>query len=127
MSLAVSLMAFWLALSGHYTPFLVGADILVCADCVPFALADLHSRYLAGRAVLVGCPKFDDLGFYKEKLTRIIGTAGPKSLTVVRMEVPCCGGIARAVVEARDAAAPDLPVTVDTIGIDGGVISSECV
>jgi len=105
--------------------FLAGADILVCADCVPFALADFHSRYLGGRAVLVGCPKFDDLALYREKLKEIIAAAEPRSLTVVRMEVPCCGGIARAVVEARDAASLDLPVTVATVGINGEVLSSE--
>jgi hypothetical protein len=107
-------------------PFLRGADLLVCADCVPFAVPDFHARYLAGRVVVVGCPKLDDLGHYREKLEQIVAVARPASLTVLRMEVPCCGGIARAVREARDAAAPSLAVEVHTVGI-GGAIHRESV
>jgi len=104
-------------------PFLSGADILVCADCVPFAVPDFHSKYLAGKAVLVACPKLDDLEFYREKLRAIFATAKPNSLTVLKMEVPCCNGIAMAALEARDYAAPEVPVRVETIGIRGG---TEC-
>jgi hypothetical protein len=102
-------------------PFLKGAHILICADCVPFAVADFHGRYLAGRAVLVGCPKLDDLEGYRQKLRHIIAEARPASLTVLRMEVPCCGGLAQAVREARNAAAPELPLSVHVIGIDGAI------
>ena len=102
-------------------PFLKGADIVVCADCVPFAVPDFHARYLDGKAVLVGCPKLDDLEFYKRKLKEIIAEAQPASLTVLRMEVPCCGGLAHAAVQARDAALPEMPLEVHTIGIRGGV------
>ena len=109
-----------------HAPFLSGADVLVCADCVPFAVADFHDRWLAGRAVLVGCPKLDDLDFYREKLRQVVALARPASFTVLRMEVPCCGGIARAVVAARDAEAPGLPVTLCTVGI-GGEIRTESV
>lgn len=108
-----------LTLVPEYAPFLRGADILVCADCVPFALPDFHAGYLKNRAVLVGCPKLDDLGFYREKLLDIFRTTRPASLTVLRMEVPCCGGIARAVVNARDEAVPELPVDIVTVGIGG--------
>jgi len=101
-------------------PFLSGADILICADCVPFAVPDFHSKYLAGKAVLVACPKLDDLEFYREKLRAIFATAKPNSLTVLKMEVPCCSGIAMAALEARDHAAPEVPVRVETIGIRGG-------
>lgn len=101
-------------------PFLRGANILVCADCVPFAVPDFHSRYLHGRVVLVGCPKLDDLEHYRQKLRQILEVAQPASLTVVRMEVPCCAGIANAVIEARDAVMPDLPVVIDTVGIREG-------
>jgi len=104
-----------------FAPFLKGADLLICADCVPFAVADFHSRFLRGRAVLVGCPKLDDLQFYREKLANVLQVAKPKSLTVLRMEVPCCGGIAAAALEARDAVLPELPVEVYTIGIEGGI------
>lgn len=102
-------------------PFLQGADLLICADCVPFAVPDFHQRYLAGRAVVVGCPKLDDLDHYREKLAAIVFHAHPKSLTVLRMEVPCCGGISQAVIEARDVAAPELTVEVHTIGTEGAI------
>jgi len=106
-------------------PYLKNAAIVICADCVPFALAGFHERYLKGRAVLVGCPKLDDLGFYQTKLEAIFREAAPESVTVLRMEVPCCGGIAGAVIEARDKAAPGLPVDVHTIGIQGGILKEE--
>ena len=101
-------------------PFLKGAHLLICADCVPFTVPDFHSRYLEGKALLVGCPKLDNLDFYRHKLAQIFAQADPASLTVLRMEVPCCGGIAEAVVEARDRAVPHLPVEIVTLGIRGG-------
>ncbi len=104
-----------------HAPFLRGADILVCADCVPFALPDFHRRFLKGKAVLVGCPKLDDLAYYEEKLRDIFYEAQPASITVLRMEVPCCGGMARAAVSARNDAAPGLPVEIVTVGISGAV------
>lgn len=106
-------------------PFLKNADILVCADCVPFAVPDFHQRYLAGKAVLVGCPKLDDLPHYFEKLKEIIATATPRSLTVLKMEVPCCNGIAQATVLARNQVAPEVPLEVHTIGIGGGAHSEK--
>jgi hypothetical protein len=102
-------------------PFLFGADLLVCADCVPFALPDFHSRFLAGRVVLVGCPKLDDLELYHQKLIAMLGQCQPKSLTVLKMEVPCCTGIAQAALHALQSVNPDLPVEVYTIGINGDV------
>lgn len=106
-------------------PFLKGADIVVSADCVPFAYPSFHARYLRGRALLVGCPKLDDIEYYAEKLKDIIREAAPRSLTVVRMQVPCCGGIASAVVAARDEVSPEVPVTIETISIEGNVIRVE--
>lgn len=103
-----------------HAPFLKDADILVCADCVPFTVPDFHSRYLAGKALLVGCPKLDDLQYYHEKLKGIIKEATPKKLTVVKMEVPCCTGIAQVTVQARNEVAPNIPVDVITLGIQGG-------
>ena len=102
-------------------PFLEGAEIVVCADCVAYAVPDFHARYLDGRAVLVGCPKLDDLAFYREKLKKIFAEARPAGITVLRMEVPCCAGIAQAAIEARDAAAPDVPTEVHVIGIHGDI------
>ena len=103
-------------------PFLKDADILLCADCVPFAVADFHERFLTGRALLVGCPKLDDLQHYYEKLKVILTEARPKRLTVMKMEVPCCNGIAQIALKARQELAPDLPVDVITIGIDGRTV-----
>jgi len=101
-------------------PFLRGADLLVCADCVPFAMGDLHPRYLAGRVVLVGCPKLDDAAHDRKKLETIFSVAKPKSITVLRMEVPCCGGLASLVAEAKMAAAPETPLSVHVVEIAGG-------
>ncbi|MDP2983598.1 MAG: 4Fe-4S binding protein [Candidatus Latescibacter sp.] len=104
-----------------HAPFLKGADILISADCVPYALPDFHRRFLCDRVVLVGCPKLDDISFYREKLRNIFMAAEPSSITVLRMEVPCCGGIARAVISARDETVPDMPVEIHTVGIRGEV------
>lgn len=102
-------------------PFLRQSHILLCADCVPFAVSDFHSRYLAGRSLLVGCPKLDDLAFYRDKLTAIFGEAQPQSITVLRMEVPCCGGIAQAAVEAARWSGTNAPVEIHTIGVRGDI------
>ncbi|MBN1460594.1 MAG: 4Fe-4S binding protein [Armatimonadetes bacterium] len=106
-------------------PFLQGADILVTADCVPFASNDFHDRYLAGHALLVGCPKFDDAGHYFEKLKQMFVQAGPRSITVLRMQVPCCGGLANLVTRARDEVVPGVPLSVITMGIRGEQVSEE--
>jgi NAD-dependent dihydropyrimidine dehydrogenase PreA subunit len=106
-------------------PFLKGADILVCADCVPFAVPDFHERYLAGKALLVGCPKLDDNDYYEEKLKAIFAEANPRSITVLKMEVPCCTGIAHAAMQARNEAAPGTEIKVHTIAIEGGEMLCE--
>ncbi len=105
-----------------HAPFLLGADILICADCVPFTVPDFHSRYLAGRAVLVGCPKLDNLEFYAEKLKSIFAASMPASVTVLRMEVPCCGGIADIALQARNQISMEIPMEVRTIGIRGETV-----
>jgi len=84
-------------------PYLQGADLLIAADCVPFAYANFHSDLLAGKVVVVGCPKLDDNNFYLEKLTDMFRSAAIKSITVARMLFPCFGCIATA---ARQALAP---------------------
>lgn len=80
--------------------YLKGADLLIAADCTAFAYADFHKEFIKGRVALIGCPKLDDNNYYIEKLTTIFGENAPKSITVVRMEVPCCGGIVSAVKQA---------------------------
>ena len=81
-------------------PFLSGRDLLIVADCAACAYPNLHRRFIAGRAVLLGCPKFDDHDDDLEKLVQIIKEARPTSITVVHMEVPCCFGYSRIVEEA---------------------------
>jgi ferredoxin len=107
-----------------HAPFLAGADLLVCADCVPFAVPDFHARYLAGRAVVVGCPKLDDLAHYHEKLAAIVRTARPRRVTVVRMEVPCCRGLALAAQDAARAGDPPLALEEHVVGVRGGIARS---
>jgi len=101
-------------------PFLAESDLLICADCVPFTVPDFHSRFLTGRSVVVACPKLDNLDLYREKLKEMFAVARPTSITVLRMEVPCCGGIVDAVLKARDASLPHMPVVIHTMDIRGG-------
>jgi ferredoxin len=100
-------------------PFLSGADLLVAADCVPFAFAGFHEDLLAGKALLVGCPKLDDAAHYLEKFTEMFKRSGVKSVTVARMEVPCCGGLVRIVEQAIRDSGRVIPMDTVTIGIDG--------
>jgi len=102
-------------------PWLAGAELLVAADCVPFAYADFHAGLLAGRALVIACPKLDDQRANVEKLTAICARGDLKSITVVRMEVPCCGGIAMAVRQAVQQSGAPLEVRDVVIGIDGGL------
>ncbi len=103
------------------SPWFRGADLLVAADCVPFAYARFHDDLLAGRALVVGCPKLDDLSAYVEKLTRICTANELGSVTVVRMEVPCCGGISMAARRAMEASGKAIPFRDVVIGVDGVV------
>jgi hypothetical protein len=103
-----------------HAPFLKGADLVICADCVPFAIPDFHLRYLAGRAVVVGCPKLDDLEHYFERLGAMLREAKPRRVTVVRMEVPCCRGITQATASA--AAGLGIPVEEHVVGVGGGIV-----
>lgn len=102
-------------------PFLQGADLLLCADCAPFAVPDFHARYLTNRSVAVSCPKLDDLDETIERLAGIIAQARPRRITVLRMEVPCCGGLVMAVRKALEMAAIPVPVEVHVIGVRGGI------
>ena len=90
-------------------PFLRGAEVIIAADCAPVAMPDFHQR-LAGKVVMIACPKFDDPQPYMEKLTRMFAVAGLKKVTVLRMEVPCCTGFVHMVKQARTLAGSDVPV-----------------
>lgn len=99
-------------------PYLQGADVLIAADCTAFAYANLHADFLRGRVTLIGCPKLDGVD-YAEKLAQVFLQNEIRSVTVLRMEVPCCGGLAAAVERALAASGRDIPLTVRIVGIDG--------
>jgi hypothetical protein len=105
-------------------PYLQGADILLVADCVPFAYADFHRRFLKGNPVIIGCPKLDQMDAYAKKLTEILRVARPKSLSVLHMEVPCCSGFTRLAQYALQAAASHVPLTDVTVGIRGEILDT---
>lgn len=102
-------------------PFLEDADLLIAADCAPFAYGDFHKDFLDGKVLVVGCPKLDDNEYYTQKLTEIFRTASIRSVTVVRMEVPCCGGIETGTKRALAASGKNIPCTVVTIGVQGEI------
>ena len=107
-----------------HAPYLQGAKLLITADCVPFAFADFHRRFLAGRAVLVGCPKLDDAWFYRTKLAQIFGQNDIQSIEVVHMEVPCCRGLLKIVGEALADAGKKIPLTITTVGVRGVILET---
>ena len=102
-------------------PFFDGANLLIAADCTAYAYGDFHSRFVRNRVTLIGCPKLDE-GDYAEKLTEIIRSNDIKSVTVVRMEVPCCGGIENAVKRALQASGKFIPWQVVTLSTDGRIL-----
>jgi NAD-dependent dihydropyrimidine dehydrogenase PreA subunit len=108
-----------LHLAPIHAPFFRGARLLVAADCVPFALADFHSRLLDGRVLLIGCPKLDDVDTYVDKLTAIVANNDLASIEVAFMEVPCCFGLVQAVKEAVAASGKRLEVGLTRVGIRG--------
>ena len=108
-------------------PYFKNADLLLVADCVPFAMADFHRRLLSGKSVAIGCPKLDDAGFYVEKLAEIIDVAAPASLTVVHMEVPCCFGLTRIAKQAIARAGASLTFDDITVGVQGDVIKTDTI
>jgi len=104
-------------------PYFQDADLLLVADCVPFALADFHTRFLSDKPLIIGCPKLDDAGFYVEKMTELLKQSSVKSLTVVHMEVPCCSGLNYIASRAVAASGKDIPVKDVTISIQGEVLT----
>ena len=102
-------------------PYLANASLLVAADCTAFACADIHRRFMRNKVTLIGCPKLDE-GDYSEKLGAILAANDIKSVTVLRMEVPCCGGIAAAVKTALQKSGKMIPWQVVTISTDGAIL-----
>lgn len=100
-------------------PYFANADLLLVADCVPFAMGDFHDKFLKGHSIAVGCPKLDDKEFYIDKLASIIEVSNLKSLKVIHMEVPCCSGlteIARQAISKNKIALKFEDVTIDLQG-----------
>lgn len=109
-----------LALAPTQAPFFQDADLLIAADCVPFAYPDFHRKLLRGKSVLIACPKLDNVGPYVEKLTTIFAENDINSITIARMEVPCCGGLERLVSHALELSGrKDIPVYTTVIGVQG--------
>ena len=102
-------------------PYFDGANLLVAADCTAYAYGDFHNRFIRNHITLIGCPKLDE-GDYSDKLTAILENNNIKSVTVVRMEVPCCGGIENAVKRALQASGKFIPWRVVTISADGKIL-----
>ncbi len=98
------------------------AEILIAADCSAFACGAFHPRFLQGKSVAIACPKLDNPDGYLEKLSVLFHQANPRSVTVVRMEVPCCTGLLRWVLAARNQAGSTLPVEEIIIGVEGSVV-----
>ncbi len=102
-------------------PYFSGAKLLIAADCTAYAYANLHQDFMRGKITLVGCPKLDGVD-YSEKLTEIIAKNDIQSVTIVRMEVPCCGGLELAAKKAIQQSGKFLPWQVVTISVDGSIL-----
>ena len=102
-------------------PYFKDAKLLIAADCTAYAYANMHSEFMRGKITLIGCPKLDSVD-YSEKLAEIIRTNDIKSVTIVRMEVPCCGGLEMAAKKALQASGKFIPWHVVTISVDGKIL-----
>ncbi|MDI6794891.1 MAG: hypothetical protein QME81_18825 [bacterium] len=122
MASSTSMLSQWpvkLALVPPQAPYFDGADLIITADCVPFAYTNFHQDFLKGKAVVIGCPKLDDPEFYQQKLTEIFRQSNLKSIKVIHMEVPCCFGLYHLVKTALSQSGRDIPFEDVTIGIKG--------
>jgi Pyruvate/2-oxoacid:ferredoxin oxidoreductase delta subunit len=127
-TLSISQLTQWpvqLKLVPINAPYFQDADLLIAADCVPFAYPDFHRDFLKGKALVVGCPKLDDIQFYKEKLTEIFKTNSIKSVAVPYMEVPCCFGLVKVTEDAIAASGKNIPFKKIKIGIRGDIKPEE--
>lgn len=112
-----------LKLAPTSAPYFNQANLLIAADCTAYAYGDFHNHFICNRVTVIGCPKLDE-GDYSEKLTRIIGDNDIKSVTIVRMQVPCCKGIENAAKKAIQASGKFIPWQVIVISPDGKIIES---
>lgn len=104
-------------------PYFEEADLLLAADCTAFSTVNFQSRFLKGKKLLIACPKLDDAQHYYEKLTEIFAENSIRSVTVLRMEVPCCGGLSYLTKQAIQGSKKDLPCNEVVIGIKGDILS----
>ncbi|MBR6697690.1 MAG: 4Fe-4S binding protein [Lachnospiraceae bacterium] len=102
-------------------PYFNNANLLIAADCTAYAYGNFHNEFIKGNITLIGCPKLDAVD-YADKLTAIIANNNIKSITVTRMEVPCCGGIENAVKRALQNSGKSIPLKIVTISIDGKIL-----
>lgn len=105
-------------------PYLDGAQLLVAADCSAYAYGNFHEDFIKGKTVLIGCPKLDGVD-YSHKLTQLLALNNVRGVTVVRLEVPCCGGLEYAVRQALQRSGKKLPWQVVTLAIDGRILQVE--
>jgi hypothetical protein len=105
-------------------PFLKSADLVIAADCVAFAYPNFHVDFLKGCKLIIGCPKLDDVQFYRKKLEAIFKESQPRSVTVVNMEIPCCSGLHKVVKEALVSAGLNVSLKQEIIGIKGNRIQT---
>ena len=108
-----------------HAPFLKNADLLVVADCAPLAFPDFHSRFLKGKAVMLGCPKFDNVEAYVDKFAQIFSTAEIKSITTVVMEVPCCAGLPFIIKKGLEKSGKDVPLTEVVVSTRGKILEDK--
>lgn len=102
-----------------FAPYLQDADLLISADCVPFAYANFHQELLKNKVLLIGCPKLDDVEYYQGKISEILKNNNIKSITYAHMEVPCCFGLVGVIKEAIEASGKDIPFKETVISIKG--------
>ncbi len=100
-------------------PYFQNADILICADCVAFAMGDVHRALIKEKAIAIACPKLDDTGSYVEKMAQIFRSNDVKSVTVAIMEVPCCRGLDVMVRESLQLSGKEIPFETIIVGING--------
>jgi ferredoxin len=108
-----------------HAPFLKNADLLVTADCTPLAFPNIHDRFMKGRTVLMGCPKFDDVQEYIDRFGEIFQTAAIKSITTLIMEVPCCSGLPAIIKKGMQKANKNIPMETVVISTRGNILKQE--
>ncbi|MBU2565642.1 MAG: 4Fe-4S binding protein [Candidatus Thermoplasmatota archaeon] len=111
-----------LQLVSAHAPYFQNADLILVADCVPFAYANFHTDFLKGKTIAIGCPKLDDVEAYIDKVTQILKNSNIKSLKVIHMEVSCCYGLVRIAKEALSKSGKDIPFETVVIGIKGEIL-----